>query len=216
MVDFKENLYLRRGAEGRAHIPPMPLWTGIVRVAQLVLDVLILILCAYASSVFGGGYFVGFGLGYYIFVWTLLFLAYVVLVPLFLPKFYVYWIQLILEIKTVIFWLATFALLADEAAAWNGLQALENIPNYNENGTVTSYTDLWPGANEAIGATKAAAGLGAFAWLSFCITLGFFSVAVYKHRGAKGPTTYNSSVNDAEKGPTVAQPVELREVPIAA
>jgi hypothetical protein len=40
---------------------------------------------------------------------------------------------------------------------------------------VTSYTDLWPGANEAIGATKAAAGLGAFAWLSFCITLGFFS-----------------------------------------
>jgi hypothetical protein len=36
MVDFKENLYLRRGAEGRAHIPPLPLWTGIIRVAQLV------------------------------------------------------------------------------------------------------------------------------------------------------------------------------------
>ncbi len=40
--------------------------------------------------------------------------------------------------------------------------------------------------------------------------------AVYKHREAKGPTTYNSSENDAEKGPTIAQPVELREVPIAA
>jgi hypothetical protein len=52
--------------------------------------------------------------------------------------------------------------------------------------------------------------------LQLVLTLFLPGVAVYRHREAQGPTTYNSSVNDAEKGPTVAQPVELREVPIAA
>jgi len=58
--------------------------------------------------------------------------------------------------------------------------------------------------------------LGLATMVILVLTLVLPGVAVYKHREAKGPTTYNSSVDDAEKGPTVAQPVELREVPIAA
>jgi hypothetical protein len=56
MVDLHENVYARRGTEGRAHIPAMPFWVGGIRVFQLVLTLLVMILCAYSSSVFGGGY----------------------------------------------------------------------------------------------------------------------------------------------------------------
>jgi hypothetical protein len=94
MVDLHENVYARRGTEGRAHIPAMPFWVGGIRVFQLVLTLLVMILCAYSSSVFGGGYvsvyyslhtaananypqFAGYGLAFYVFVWTIIFLAYV-------------------------------------------------------------------------------------------------------------------------------------------
>ena len=56
MVDLHENVYARRGTEGRAHIPAMPFWVGGIRVFQLVLTFLVMVLCAYSSSVFGGGY----------------------------------------------------------------------------------------------------------------------------------------------------------------
>lgn len=201
---MQENVLLRRGADGRAHIPPMPFWLGIVRIAQLVcvsastfklwannnqvLTLVIMILAAYSSSVFGAGYvsifvlqvalsyvltypqFVGYGLSFFLFFWTILFLAYIIIAPLFIPKIYVYWVQLLLEFKTTIFWLATFALLAEEAAAWGSVEGLLNTPVVDAQGN-TTYTDYWPGWKGAIDATKAAAGLGALTWLLFVVSL---------------------------------------------
>jgi len=176
MVDLHENVYSRRGLEGREHIPAMPFWVGIVRVIQLVLTFIVMILCAYSSSVFGGGYFAGYGLAFYVFVWTLIFLAYIFVTPLWAPKFYNVWIQLVLEVKTTVIWLSTFALLAEEASAWGSLQSI-----YNEDG-VNGVNAVWPKGNSAINATKGAAAMGAFAWLSFVITLVVFGIALHKFR----------------------------------
>ena len=131
MVDIHENFYARNGVEGRDHIPALPFWMAIVRIVQFVrypqyllsnawltasqvLTLLVMILSAFASSVFGAGY-VSFppsfwsrnkktdskfnsgpamvrfkqrdlaristdnvlGMSFFVFVWTLLFLAYV-------------------------------------------------------------------------------------------------------------------------------------------
>jgi hypothetical protein len=73
MVAMHENFYARNGVEGRDHIPALPFWMAIVRIVQFVchlqyvlsdayltapqvLTLLVMILSAFASSVFGAGY----------------------------------------------------------------------------------------------------------------------------------------------------------------
>jgi len=36
MVNVHENVYARRGLDGRAHIPALPFWFAIIRVFQVV------------------------------------------------------------------------------------------------------------------------------------------------------------------------------------
>jgi len=211
MVNQHENVYYRRGEEGRGHIPALPLWMAIVRIVQFVLTLLIMILAAYASSVFGAGFFPGYGMSFFVFVWTLAFLVYIFVTPLWLPRFYLYWVQLGLEITTVIFWLSTFALLADEAAGWGAVQgALDDVNNDFDG----SENDFFPHWNGAINATKAAAALGAINWALFVFTLVMFSISLHKFRQANGATGFGIRHNDVEKrGPTVTeQPIELRHV----
>jgi hypothetical protein len=79
--------------------------------------------------------------------------------PLFFPEAYNYWAHLGLEITTNIFWLTTFALLAEEAAGWSIV---------GDFGLDTLLPGNW---NAAIGATKAGAALGAINWALFIATL---------------------------------------------
>lgn len=79
--------------------------------------------------------------------------------PLFFPEAYNYWAHLGLEITTNIFWLTTFALLAEEAAGWSIV---------GDFGLDTFLPKNW---NAAIGATKAGAALGAINWALFIATL---------------------------------------------
>jgi hypothetical protein len=81
--------------------------------------------------------------------------------PLWFPQAYIVWAQLGLEIVTTIFWLSTFALLAEEAAAWDVFGDFGGL----------GIGSVYPKYNSAIAATKAAAGLGALVWLSFVVTL---------------------------------------------
>jgi hypothetical protein len=90
--------------------------------------------------------------------------------PLWAPRFYNVWIQLILEVKTTVIWLSTFALLAEEAAAWGIVDSEFNL-GAGPNDTVNA---VWPKGQSAINATKGAAAMGAFTWLSFVITLAVF------------------------------------------
>jgi hypothetical protein len=36
MVDYNENVYGRRGLDGRSHIPALPFWVALIRIAQFV------------------------------------------------------------------------------------------------------------------------------------------------------------------------------------
>jgi hypothetical protein len=128
------------------------------------------------------------------FAWTLIFLAYVstnlskpspstftdceiqiFVSPLFFPQAYNYWAHLGLEIVTNIFWLSSFALLADEAAGWDIVDDF----GFDE--------FLPPKWNSAIAATKAAAGLGALEWALFIVTLITFSTSLPPARSIPFP-----------------------------
>jgi len=207
MVDFNENVLHRRGDEGRDHIPAVPFWVAIIRAFQFLLTFLVMALSAFAASVFGAGYFAGYGMSFFIFAWTFAFLAYIFVTPLWFPQAYIVWAQLGLEIVTTIFWLSTFALLAEEAAAWDVFGDFGGL----------GIGAVYPKYNSAIAATKAAAGLGALVWLSFVVTLIVFGLNLHKWRVASGATGFGTgrAQVDAEKGNTVitTQPIELNHVP---
>lgn len=84
----------------------------------------------------------------------------IIAVPVFAPQAYNYWAHLGLEIVTNIFWLSTFALLAEEAAGWDIVDAFGDLDAF--------LPAHW---KSAIDATKAAAALGAFEWALFIVTL---------------------------------------------
>jgi hypothetical protein len=79
--------------------------------------------------------------------------------PVFAPNAYNYWAHLGLEITTNIFWLTTFALLAEEAAGWS------IVGDFGLNPYLPSNWD------SAIATTKAAAALGALNWALFILTV---------------------------------------------
>jgi len=73
------------------------------------------------------------------------------------------------EILTVIFWLATWALLASEASAF--------ITSFTGDGITIDLESYYPSNwKTAINCTKASAGLGALEWVLFIITLVFFGM----------------------------------------
>jgi len=205
MVDVNENVLLRNGDEGRDHIVAVPFWVAIIRAGQFLLALLVMALSAYAASVFGAAFFAGYGMAFFMFAWTLIFLGYIFATPLFFPQAYNYWAHLGLEIVTNIFWLTTFALLAEEAAGWS---IVDDFGVFD-----TFLPHKW---NSAIGATKASAGLGALNWALFIVTLVVFSIHLHKHRLAHGKQGFggNRPVTDTEKGNAVVttQPVELNNV----
>jgi len=150
-----------------------------------------------------------YGFSFFVFAWTVLFLAYIFIAPLFVPAIYIYWAHLGLEIVTVIFWLVDFALLANAASQWNSFSSELNTLNgdINGNGDISgdpylNYPDLSgtnttavpnfginyfiPHATAAIGSTKGAAAVGAINWLLFVITLIAFGYFLHQHRVANG------------------------------
>jgi len=202
----QQNVLSYNGENGRDHIPAVPFWVAIIRAVQFLLALLVMALSAFAASVFGAAFFAGYGMAFFMFAWTLIFLGYIFGTPLFAPQAYNYWAHLGLEIVTNIFWLTTFALLAEESAGWAVV---------DDFGLDEFLPAKW---NAAINATKASAGLGALNWALFIVTLVTFGIFLHKHRLAHGASGLNFGGNrpitDAEKGNTVvtAQPVEMNNV----
>lgn len=207
MVDFQENVYNRRGGDGRDHIPRLPFWMALVRVAQLVLTLLVLCLSAYAGNVFGVGFFPGYGMSFFTFVWTIAFLAYIFVTPLWFPQFYLYWVHLGLECTTNLFWLVTFALLAQESAAWNEVDNfLGGIIN-----------DIFARDKRAIQCTKAAAGIGALNWALFILTLSVFGYFLHKHRVEHGAASGHRDVEaKGVEQQQVSQSAPVEMAPVGA
>jgi len=175
MTDFHQNLHAFNGRTTHPHIPPVPLWIGIVRAIQILFSILVLALAAYALSVLGS--WSGFGLAIFTAIYTWIILAYILVTPIYAPHAYNVWAQLGLEIAAVIFWLSTFALLATVVSVFDWVDF---------DGYGYSYYGNW---NGAVGASKAATAFGAFTWALFIVSLVTFGVFLHRHRVANGMTS---------------------------
>lgn len=208
MVNYNENVYTRRGTIGRDHIPALPFWVAILRVVQFIFAFIVLVLTAYASNTFGGSpggsivvntLFPGYSMSFFTFAWTVLFLLYIFLTPLAYPRFYHSYAHLGLEFLTVVFWLTTFALLANESSWWSdeqtGLNDLKQAGNDLNDLGYTGYTGYDNSEiNKLLAASKssrAAAGLAAIEWILFIVTFGFIIHFWNKHRIEHGGSGFS-------------------------
>lgn len=178
MVNFNSNVYPH--SDGGGHIPPQPLWVSIIRVVQVIFSIIVMSLAAFATSYF---YLPGYGMAFFTFVWTILFLLYIYITPHFLPHFYIFWAHIAFETTVVIFWLTTFALLADYTRAWD---------------SYSSYGFRYYYGNSAIDATKAATAFAVLDWLLFCATLGITFWLYKKHHG--NPTVVDGTAHSRSGG----------------
>ncbi|RKU40464.1 hypothetical protein DL546_002238 [Coniochaeta pulveracea] len=184
----------RQDTHNRTHIPSQPRWHFILRIAQLVVALIVLILTAYAAGKFGSGNLAGFGLAWFTFILTAGYIAWLFVAIFVNPAVYNYWAQLALEIACVIFWLCTWAVLASEAADF---------------GTYDGWYDYYwgHGMQSAVDCIKASAGLGALVWLLFVVTFVFFLLSLLHHR--KTETGAAGGINMHEtKHTTAAAPVD--------
>jgi hypothetical protein len=150
-------------------VPQVPHWFIFVRYAQIVLT-LIVFVCSCVALAQVHGWYLGWGAGFSLFtaIYTGIFLAGVMLVPVFAPQFYFKWFCLGAECFAVLWWLISFAGLATWA---NWLSAFAN-------------TSFGPGKT-AYGACAAGAAFGAFNWIAFCVTLVFYALGCHRHRVQK-------------------------------
>jgi len=175
--NFNSNLHTYGNRPTHAHIAHQPAWFGILRVMQGLFALLTLILSAYALHSLGN--YSGYGMNIFTSILTLIFLAYIFVTAFKVTQAYNMWAVLGLEIALVIFWLVTFALLADAAVAfddWEEYFGGQRVAGYNG-------TD----ASAAVACTKAGAVFAAFTWVAFVVTLVFFSLTLHKHRKAGHP-----------------------------
>lgn len=102
--------------DGLDHYVEVPRYMFIVRVVQASLSVLLLGLVCYPTNIYTTAISnAPDALAFNIFtpVWTFIVLAYALFVPLKYPKYWNKWASLGLEVVTWIFWLTSFAIMAD-------------------------------------------------------------------------------------------------------
>jgi len=212
MVNYHENVYVRRGADGRGHIPALPFWMAIIRVVQLIFAFIVLVLAAYAYSTLKkdsgylgsyvlDNYFPGFDFSFFAFAWTVVFFLYLSITPLVYPKFYHSYAHLPLEFLTVLWWLVTFALLADRVKYFEALQnSLEDSKHIADEVGVEISSGTIDNELAASKCARAATGLACIVWLLFMVTFGFVLYFWNKHRVEHGGAglPFGSNRGDAE------------------
>ncbi|KAI6381332.1 hypothetical protein MCOR25_001264 [Pyricularia grisea] len=188
MTAMKNNFWAFKEGDGnnRAHVPATPMWIAIIRVVQLALALLILILSAVAANKFGVAWS-SLALTWFTFAWTLLHIGWLAISILIVPLIYNIWGQLAVEILSVIFWLASWAALAADAAAIGDYESA-----YTGRGRLGLSNDFKTGSS----CIKASAALGALQWVLFVVTLVFFVMALIRFQ--KGHTTTTTRVSDPE------------------
>ncbi|KAJ2902299.1 uncharacterized protein MKZ38_000765 [Zalerion maritima] len=164
------NFMDRFSADGkdRSHLPPLsPLVAGL-RAAQLVLNLLILILAAVSADRFGTSDVDVYGMTFFTFAWTLFFFGYVYGTAIFVPEFYNVYAHLGAEFLTCLWWLVSWALCASRANDFN------------------FYRGSSSRANLFLDTLAAAAGLGALQWLLFIGTLVLLAMYVMNTKYPNG------------------------------
>lgn len=176
MVNWSSNTHPTRA--GGEHIPAQPLWMTIIRGVQALFNLLVLALAANAASYY---YLDGYGMAFFTFVWTVLFLLYIFLAPRFMPHLYHFWVHVGLEVLTAIWWLITMALLAHYTRAWSGRRY-----GYWRSGIADS--------------TRAATAFAVLNWLLFLVTLG--AILFLSRRATIDGTNTHSTTTSPAGGPS--------------
>jgi len=150
-------------------IPTVPFWMQYVRYGQIVNALLVLILCAYPIGALSGYFGLLFGsgpLGYGIFcaIATLIYLITAMLIAIYSPVYYFKWGVLAAECLAVLFWLS----------AMGSLASLASVAGWVDGTTLTNHGP-W-------GAIAAAAFFAAMEWISFIVTLVFYSIGCHQYR----------------------------------
>lgn len=162
--NFGSNTHARGTHQTHSHIPQNPKWFFPIRVLQGLIALVTLALSAFVIDVVGELYdfydWHGTGMNIAASVLTFVFLIYIFLTASKFARAYNNWAVLALEILLVIFWLVTFALLADHAKEGNDLKkAYRGVRGRDKN---------------AINSLTAAAVLSAINFLLFLVTCIFF------------------------------------------
>jgi len=168
-------------------------WINPLRIFQGVLSLAVLI----SAAVFVTGDQGGAGEGsFMIFVplFTFIALAYLVGAPSFFPAIHNSWAALGIEALTWVLWLAGFAALA------------AMLPRYSCVSDSTTSTKLCGSLNGA----RAATVLGAFVWLAFCVSLGYYVYQLIQAR--RGDASGDGIQGNTPSGP-YDQAVSMEQQP---
>jgi hypothetical protein len=107
---------------------PVPPWTFPIRIAQLVISFLVLIFTITPIALWDGYY--SFGLGIFTCIVTFAIAGYWYYAYKRNPAAYNRWAILFLDCWAVLWWLVSFATLAELAAAFDVIASLDAIPGY--------------------------------------------------------------------------------------
>ncbi|KAH7362665.1 hypothetical protein B0T11DRAFT_86538 [Plectosphaerella cucumerina] len=192
----------RNDGRKRGHLPDMPVWIAMVRILQIALCIATLALTAYGTVTVQRalGYrritnwsgSEGYPFSWFAFSWTFTYLMWLGTAVLLFPMMYNCWVQLGLELLTLVFWLITTALLASHS------DDLDNDNDY--------VTELGPAfkkyqemiqrnARGFVIATFAATGTATANCFLFIVTLVCFGRALHNYRVRTSPDM------DGEKSP---------------
>jgi hypothetical protein len=107
---------------------PVPPWTLHIRIAQFVISFLVLIFTIIPIALWSGYY--SFGLGIFTCIATAAITGYWYYANKRSPTAYNRWAILFLDCWAVLWWLVSFATLANLAAAFNAIAGLEALTGY--------------------------------------------------------------------------------------
>ncbi|KAI9674287.1 MAG: hypothetical protein M1829_003834 [Trizodia sp. TS-e1964] len=173
----------------------LPRYFFILRIAQLVFAVLVLILCAYAATAVKWSYMSSvYGVNIFTCLLTYFYLAYAIFCVKIIPGLYNMWIEVGISAFTVLMWLSSWASMASHSAA------LSPISDYDSDyyGASTEFTS-WKHGYQA-GAVAAAC--GAFEFILFGLTTAIFFLRVlhYRKENATTPAKATPSSNEMQTG----------------
>ncbi|KAE9365939.1 hypothetical protein N431DRAFT_472520 [Stipitochalara longipes BDJ] len=161
-----EEMQVVEETETRPQISQRTVLTAVLRTIQLALGFTVLFLTGYAASIFQGDFFHTFALAFVSFVWTVLLLILIFVMPRWLPKWNVYWCRLTVELITCIFWLSSFSLLI-----WECMDGDAAFAIFRESGEpqFVAYVTASKVKSAIIG-LKVAIGLACINWILFAVT----------------------------------------------
>ncbi len=97
MVAWSQNIWEVREHDGRdrGHVPDQPVWAAFgMRIVQLIIAIIVLAMTAYAADQLSASDLAGFGLTWFTFSLTLLYIIYLGVSLLIAPHIYNHWAQL--------------------------------------------------------------------------------------------------------------------------